>query len=514
MQSLGRGKDRARRIDTEHVALGKEARPPRVLRTFAVYTAIAFLIAAVAIALLVRNNIRANSGEKVAELTGFVAKTVIPERVPEGFWEGDLSEVKSLGVGATISRQTERSAARTVRFYDTDGKLLYSSNSLSDGNTAEPAMVKSALLGEKQSKVVRNSSVDSDTTNQLIEGFAPVYYPGRSQPAGVVELVVPYSAAAGSIRSQAGPLAIALLLVMFGLYLALWPLLRRTTNQLSFSYNELRRSADEMQDSLRERAEIEARLRDTIEELERSENALAHSQEETIMRLALAVESRDAETGRHIERMGKYCTLMASKLGWSAQSIELLRIASPLHDVGKIAISDNVLQKPGKLTPDERLVVERHAEIGHSILAGSESPLLDLAARIALTHHERWDGDGYPQGLAGEEIPIEGRLAAIADVFDALTSDRVYRKAMSIDQALSIMADGRGTHFDPDLLDVFFDSIVEVLMIRDGNELSNDSTQTANANAVRRRRNRKVGGSRPAPATSLDDDDQRHSMVG
>ncbi len=513
-QSLGRGRDRARRIDTEHVALGKEARPPRVLRTFAVYTAIAFLIAAVAIALLVRNNIRANSGEKVAELTGFVAKTVIPERVPEGFWKGDLSEVKSLGVGSTISRQTARSAARTVRFYDTDGKLLYSSNSLSDGHTAEPAMVKAALAGEQQSKVVENSSADSETTAQLIEGFAPVFYRGNAQPVGVVELVVPYSAAAGSIRSQAGPLAIALLLVMLGLYLALWPLLRRTTNQLSFSYNELRRSADEMQVNLRERAEIETRLRDTIQELERSEDALAHSQEETIMRLALAVESRDAETGSHIERMGKYCTLMASKLGWSAQEIELLRIASPLHDVGKIAIPDAVLQKPDRLTPEERLVVERHAEIGRGILAGSDSPLLDLAARIALTHHERWDGDGYPRGLAGEEIPIEGRLAAIADVFDALTSDRVYRKAMPIDRALSIMADGRGSHFDPQLLDVFFDSIVEVLMIRDGNVSSNASVEEVNANARRRRRNRNANPRQPAPVANRDDDEQRHSMVG
>jgi putative two-component system response regulator len=123
--------------------------------------------------------------------------------------------------------------------------------------------------------------------------------------------------------------------------------------------------------------------------------------------------------------------------------------------VGKVAIPDSVLLKPGPLTPEERLVIETHAEIGHRLLDGSDSAVLQLAATIALTHHEHYDGGGYPRGLAGENIPVEGRIVAIVDVFDALTSDRVYRSAMSIDQALAILRDGRSTHFDPVLLDHF-----------------------------------------------------------
>jgi putative two-component system response regulator len=230
------------------------------------------------------------------------------------------------------------------------------------------------------------------------------------------------------------------------------------------------------------------------------------------MRLSIAVETRDQETGDHIERMGRYCALLASKLGWSETRCELLRIAAPLHDVGKIAIPDAILLKPGALTPEERVEIERHAEIGHEILAGSDSPLLDLAARIALSHHEHWDGNGYPNGLVGEEIPVEGRMAAIADVFDALTSDRVYRPAMTVERALAIMSEGRETHFDPALLDVFFDSIVEVLLIRDGHVQEKQKKEQESLKH-RRQRRRKMRGSTTAETTG-EDGEQQHSMVG
>ncbi len=164
--------------------------------------------------------------------------------------------------------------------------------------------------------------------------------------------------------------------------------------------------------------------------------------------------------------MSLYCALLARLAGFDTDRAELIRIASPMHDVGKIGIPDRILLKPGTLTDEERQVMEAHAEMGHRILAGSNVELLDLAALMALTHHERIDGTGYPHGLAGEEIPIEGRIAAVADVFDALTSDRVYRPAFQPDEARTLMFGGRGTQFDAGLLDLFFGAFDDVLAIR------------------------------------------------
>ena len=197
------------------------------------------------------------------------------------------------------------------------------------------------------------------------------------------------------------------------------------------------------------------------------EEDLRHSREETIYRLARAAELRDQETGQHIERVSRYCSLLAERLGIDPARGELLRLASPLHDVGKIAIPDRILLKPGTFTPEERRQMEAHAELGYRMLADSGHELLELAALVALTHHERFDGTGYPQGLAGADIPVEGRILAVADVFDALTSDRVYRPAMALDETLAILADGRGSHFDPLVLDAFLDSLPTVVSIRD-----------------------------------------------
>ncbi|HXH87655.1 MAG TPA: HD domain-containing phosphohydrolase [Gaiellaceae bacterium] len=207
-------------------------------------------------------------------------------------------------------------------------------------------------------------------------------------------------------------------------------------------------------------------LRDTISRLESSEAEMRRLREETIHRLSSAAESRSQETGQHIVRMSLYCALLARLTGIDAERAELIRIASPMHDVGKIGIPDRILLKPGRLTNEERQIMEAHAEIGHRILAGSNEELLDLAALLALTHHERIDGTGYPNKLAGDQIPIEGRITAVADVFDALTSDRVYRPAFQPDEAREMMLEGRGTQFDSRLLDLFIDAWDEVLAIR------------------------------------------------
>jgi putative two-component system response regulator len=218
----------------------------------------------------------------------------------------------------------------------------------------------------------------------------------------------------------------------------------------------------------RRRLELENRShRDRLEQLVSQRTAaLQHSREETIHRLARAAESRDSDTGKHIERVSRISFLLAQQLGLSDDEAELVRIASPLHDLGKIAIRDTILFKSGPLTPEERAAMERHAEQGHAMLAGSGEPLMDLAADIAWTHHERFDGSGYPRGLLGDEIPIAGRIVAVADVFDALLSERVYRSALSERQTLRLMRLGRGTHFDPDVLDLLLDNLEAALEIR------------------------------------------------
>jgi putative two-component system response regulator len=203
-----------------------------------------------------------------------------------------------------------------------------------------------------------------------------------------------------------------------------------------------------------------AELRKVVEELERSRR-------ETIHRLSMAVETRDVETGSHIERIGELAALVGERLGLEESRVELLRIASPLHDVGKIGISDHILRKPAELTAEERSEMERHTEIGFRILTGAESELLDVAAEIALTHHERMDGTGYPLGLVGGDIPLAGRIAAVVDVFDALISDRVYRPAFTVEEAMAMMKEGRGTHFDPEPLDALFSDAPSLLTVRD-----------------------------------------------
>jgi putative two-component system response regulator len=210
-------------------------------------------------------------------------------------------------------------------------------------------------------------------------------------------------------------------------------------------------------------SERTADLTASIEQLSRTEQALRESQEEAIGRLAYAAEFRDPATGSHISRMSRTCELIATKAGVDPGRAELIRIASPMHDIGKIGVPDEILRKPGKLTGAEMEEMRKHPSIGGEILAGSDSELVQLGAMIALTHHERWDGSGYPNGLCGDSIPVEGRIVAIADVFDALTSARTYKPAFDVDYAVSVMCEERGRHFDPELLDVFLESLDDML---------------------------------------------------
>jgi putative two-component system response regulator len=186
---------------------------------------------------------------------------------------------------------------------------------------------------------------------------------------------------------------------------------------------------------------------------------------EVIQRLALAAEYRDDDTHLHAQRIGHTTGLLAAGMGLTSDAVERSRRAAPLHDIGKIAIPDAILCKPGKLTSAEFAVMKTHAALGARLLAGSQSPVLRMAHQIALGHHERWDGSGYPSGLHGTEIPEVARIVAIVDVYDALSHDRIYRPALPESEVLKILRAGRGSHFDPELLDVFMSLLPEMRTI-------------------------------------------------
>ncbi len=229
--------------------------------------------------------------------------------------------------------------------------------------------------------------------------------------------------------------------------------------------NALRLRRLEMENR-RHRDNLERKVLERTAELRAAQAKVRKSSEETIMRLAKAAEFRDDETAQHTVRMSHYCGQIAEKTGFSAEQCDLIRMASALHDVGKIGTPDNILLKPGALTSEEFDIIKQHTDIGYRILSSSDSELLDMAATIAWTHHEKYDGSGYPRGLVGDAIPVEGRIAAVCDVFDALTTNRVYKKAFSVEKAVDILEESKGKHFDPHILDLFLDSMDAVLHIR------------------------------------------------
>ena len=192
---------------------------------------------------------------------------------------------------------------------------------------------------------------------------------------------------------------------------------------------------------------------------------LRHTRLQVVQRLGMAAEYRDEETGNHILRMSHISALLARAIGWSKADCDLMLNASPMHDIGKIGIPDAILLKPGKFEPHEWEIMKTHATIGGKLLDGDGSDLMRMAREIAISHHEKWDGSGYPGGLAGEAIPQSGRIAALADVFDALTSVRPYKKAWTVEAAVDLIKDTRGKHFDPDLVEAFLGELPAIMTI-------------------------------------------------
>ena len=218
---------------------------------------------------------------------------------------------------------------------------------------------------------------------------------------------------------------------------------------------------EEFNTQLQRQVEIKTSdLNSALSEIQRNERDILNI-------LAKLAEYRDNETSLHTLRVGKMGSLLAQKLGLTEEQVELMLHAAPMHDIGKVGIEDAILLKNGKLTDEEFIFMKKHTSIGHSILAQKETPLLQLASTIALTHHERYDGGGYPNGLKGEAIPIEGAIVAIVDVYDALLSRRPYKEPFSNSKALEIIAQGRGNHFNPYVYDTFIENITLIDAIRE-----------------------------------------------
>jgi len=261
------------------------------------------------------------------------------------------------------------------------------------------------------------------------------------------------------------------------------PILMITANDdKEVRYEALQRGATDFLNKPVDRIEFSARVRNMLalgasrkqladkaewlaSEVEKATRAVHAREQELLFRMSRAAEFRDPETGAHIQRMANYSQLIARRLGLSVDNQELILRAAPMHDVGKIGIPDGILLKPGKLTPEEFDEMKRHTVIGHELLSGSESLVFQTAAVIAVSHHEKFDGSGYPYGVKGENIPLFGRVVAVADVFDALTSVRPYKPAWPLERAQAYLRESAGNHLDPSCVDAFFaawDEVVDV----------------------------------------------------
>ncbi len=213
--------------------------------------------------------------------------------------------------------------------------------------------------------------------------------------------------------------------------------------------------------------DLESQVVKRIGEIYALNQEIEDTQKEVIFTLASIGEVRSRETGNHVKRVALYSEILALKLGMSEDEAKMIKLASPMHDIGKIGIPDSILNKESKHTPEETIIMKTHAQIGYEMLKSSNRPILKTATIIAQQHHEKWDGSGYPECLSGNDIHIYGRITAVADVFDALGSSRVYKSAWEDEDIFQLFKEQKGKHFDPQLVDIFFDNIDEFLKIRD-----------------------------------------------
>ena len=242
--------------------------------------------------------------------------------------------------------------------------------------------------------------------------------------------------------------------------------LRKYAKDLAEVYKSEKQKRKELDAANQQLTKYADDLNSTILKLKTANQELQEAYLDTIHRLILAAEYKDEDTGDHIVRMSRYAALIAQKLGLPDRDVQNILYAAPMHDVGKIGIPDSILMKPGKLTDEEFDTMKTHTTMGAKILANPRAKLLKIAEQIAISHHEKWNGKGYPQGLSGDEIPLFGRIVGLADVFDALTSKRPYKDPFPVEVAIDIIKKERGQHFDPDVVDVFLENIDEILKIK------------------------------------------------
>jgi cyclic di-GMP phosphodiesterase len=233
--------------------------------------------------------------------------------------------------------------------------------------------------------------------------------------------------------------------------------------ELKSARDALRQSKETLESTV----ELRTReLREALEEVTRAQREIQAGHLDTIRRLTLAAEYKDHDTAGHIERIGRYSAIVGAAMHLRPGVIDLLSHAAPMHDVGKLGIPDSILLKPGPLDQDERTIMNTHTTIGAQILAGSSSPVIQMGERIAITHHEKWNGAGYPHGIAGGDIPLEARICSVVDFFDALTMDRPYRKAVPNDEVVDMILSETGTSFDPAVVDIFVEVRDEIEVIQ------------------------------------------------
>ncbi|MEA1918975.1 MAG: HD domain-containing protein [Campylobacterota bacterium] len=330
------------------------------------------------------------------------------------------------------------------------------------------------------STLYNSFSIDEDPFLQQ-KSFGIIYTTPDTQ--WKIGLITPYDKAFASSQEILGHLTLAsiftaLMLTFFG-YLGIRKLIvkpitdisdqmRQNKNvhlsELQVIHSEDKGELGTLVTTLNRRTQA---LKERYHEVKSLQQEIEETQKEVVFTMGAIGESRSKETGNHVKRVAEYSKLLAKYYGLDDKECEMLKQASPMHDIGKVAIPDAVLNKPGRFNEAERKIMDTHAALGYEMLEYSDRPLLKMAATVAYEHHEKWDGSGYPQGTSGENIHIYGRITALADVFDALGSDRVYKKAWDDERIFSLFREERGKHFDPKLIDIFFDNLDEFLKIRD-----------------------------------------------
>lgn len=257
--------------------------------------------------------------------------------------------------------------------------------------------------------------------------------------------------------------------------------LKKYAADLAKVYRSEKQKRKELEQTGKQLLQYARDLKQTIQELKQKNIALQEAYLDTIHKLVLAAEYKDEHTGDHILRISRYSVLIGEKLGLSSQELTQLQYSATLHDIGKIGIPDNILFKPGKLTKREFEIMKTHTNIGANILGNSKSGILQMAEQIAISHHEKWNGEGYPHGLKGDKIPLVGRIVGIVDVFDALSSKRPYKGLYPLEITCDILRKERGEHFDPGILDLFLENLQEFLDIKNSlggeEEISMDEFQ-------------------------------------